>query len=121
MVFSTAELLFPHHVIHLLRDQREGDEAWKALVDSVLQLPETDENSLAFSLMMIRVAECLNCSRDSYKYQRGCKTCATQTILHYKEEREPLLEIYAQAQKDVHLYLQEHPEVLQRYQDKGET
>ena len=119
-MFSTAELLFPHQVIHLLRDQREGDKAWQELVDSVLQLPETDEDSLAFSLMMIRVAECLNCSRDSYKYQRGCQTCATQTILHYKEERKPLLEIYAEAQKEIHGYLQKHPEVLRRYQGEQE-
>ncbi len=117
-MFSTAELLFPHHVIRLLRNLREN-KAWQALVDRVLSLPEADEESLAFSLMMIRVNECLNCPRDSYKYQRGCQTCAIQNILHYKEDRTPLLEVYAQAKEDVHSYLIEHPDVLQRYQGEA--
>lgn len=97
-----SELLFPPYAIAPLMDLR-GRE-WRALVKRVAELPETHPDSLAFSLMMIRLDGCLTCETDSYKAMRGCVQCAIQTIRRFKEDDEELLKLYAQAQKDVKNY-----------------
>jgi hypothetical protein len=100
-----SELLFPPYAIAPLRDLR-GPE-WRALVIRVAALPETDPDSLAFSLMMMRLDGCLTCETDSYKAMRGCVQCAIQTIRRFKESDEELLALYKEAQKDVVGYLKE--------------
>jgi hypothetical protein len=99
-----SELLFPPYGIAPLKDLR--GPKWRALVKRVAALPETHEDSLAFSLMMIRLDGCLTCETDSYKAMRGCVQCAIQTIRRFKESDEELLSLYEQAQKDVNVYLE---------------
>ena len=102
---AKAELLFPAHLIHSLRDLR-GDE-WCALVDRVAALPETHADSLAFVLMMIELDGCLKCNSNNYKFLRGCYLCATQTVQSFKGSDQELFDMYRRAQDELNLYLQQ--------------
>jgi hypothetical protein len=102
---AKAELLFPAHLIHCLRDLR-GDE-WRDLVDRVAALPETHADSLAFVLMMIELDGCLKCNSNNYKFLRGCYLCATQTVQSFKGSDQELFDMYRRAQDELNLYLQQ--------------
>ena len=76
-MYTNNEIMFPHHVIPTLRKLR--GPKWRALVERILKLPETHEETLAFMMMMIRVNGCMACETDSYRAMRGCMACAQQT------------------------------------------
>lgn len=101
-MYPKAELLFPPRLISSLRDLR-GPE-WADLVQRVARLPETDPDSLAFSLMMIRLDGCVKCHEGSFKYMRGCQLCATQTVMQFKGTDTDLLLAYQKAQRDIRAY-----------------
>lgn len=101
-----SELLYPPYAIAPLQGLR-GPE-WDALVRRVAALPETHPDSLAFSLMMIRLDGCLTCETDSYKAMRGCVQCAIQTVRRFKEGDKELLRFYEEAQADVDAYLKDN-------------
>ena len=101
-----SELLFPPYAVKPLRGLR-GPE-WDDLITRIDALPETHPDSLAFSLMMIRLDGCLTCETDSYKAMRGCAQCAIQTIRRFKEDDEDLLQLYREAQADINAYLKEN-------------
>ena len=88
-MYTDNALLFPRHAIPALKSLR-GPE-WQALVERVLALPETHEETLAFMLMMIRLNGCLDCETDSYRAMRGCAPCAQQTLRRYKGRDTDLL------------------------------
>jgi hypothetical protein len=102
-LYPESEILFPSRVIPLLEDLR-GEE-WQALVDKVKVLPETDADSLAFSLMMISIGGCLTCDLDSYRASLGCATCAKRTISSYKGSDKVLKKQFEEAKKEVTAYL----------------
>jgi hypothetical protein len=102
-MYTKNELMFPYHVIPALRNLR-GTE-WRDLVDQVLSVPENDEQSLAFVLMMVRLNGCMACETDSYRAMRGCDVCAIQTLRRYKGSDRDLLRAYQQALQDVRKYL----------------
>jgi hypothetical protein len=102
-MYTKNELLFPHYVIPQLRDMRGAE--WRDLVDRVLAVPEGDEQSLAFMLMMVRLNGCMACETDSYRAMRGCDACAIQTLRRYKGSDKELLKHYQQALDDVKRYL----------------
>lgn len=104
-MYTNNELLFPHYVIPLLRGAR--GPAWQALVDRVLELPETHPEALAFSLTMIRLDGCMACETDSYRAMRGCALCAAQTLRRFDGSDEDLLASYEQALADVQAFLVE--------------
>ncbi len=106
-MYPKAELLFPPRLIGSLRNLRGAE--WAALVDRVAKLPETDPDSLAFSLMMIRLDGCVKCHEGSFKYMRGCQLCATQTIMQFKGTDADLLALYQKARRDVDAYLAGEP------------
>jgi hypothetical protein len=116
-MYAENELLFPPYVIpHLARAR---GERWRALVERVTSLPADDAETLAFSLMMIRLDGCLSCETDSYRAMRGCAACALQTLHRFKGTEQDLLQRYAKALQDVQIYLAAHPlpapfEVLQQ-------
>jgi hypothetical protein len=83
----------------MLRDARGPD--WRQLVDRVVGLPEEHPESLAFTLMMIRLDGCLECETDSYRAMRGCAVCATQTLRRFKGSDRDLLARYNQALTEV--------------------
>lgn len=102
-MYSKNQLMFPHHVIPVLRNLR-GSE-WQTLIDQVLSVPESHEMSLAFVLMMVRLNGCMACETDSYRAMRGCDTCAIQTLRRYKGPDQELLRAYQQALEDVRRFL----------------
>lgn len=99
LAYSKYELLFTPHLIPSLRNLR-GQE-WQQLVDSVSNLPETHPDALAFSMMMIKLDNCLNCEMDSYRAQRGCAACAAHAVASFKGSDRQLLSRFEQAQSDV--------------------
>jgi hypothetical protein len=104
-IYPKAEILFPSHLIPQLRDLR-GEE-WRALVEQVSALPEAHPDSIAFALMMIRLAGCLDCFGGSYKFMRGCALCARQTVTQFKGTDADLVKLYHKAQKELARYLEE--------------
>lgn len=106
-MYAENELLFPPYAIPFLRNER-GPE-WSELVDRVAQLPEDHPESLAFSLMMMRLDGCLACETDSYRAMRGCKACASQVLRRHKGADTDLLQRYERALRDVRAYLAANP------------
>jgi hypothetical protein len=106
-MYPKAELLFPPRLIPSLRDLR-GPE-WAALVTRVARLAETEPDSLAFSLMMVRLNGCVKCHEGSFKYMRGCQLCATQTVMQFKGSDEDLVLLYLRARRDIDAYLAGEP------------
>ncbi len=106
-MYPKAELLFPPRLIPSLKGLR--GPTWADLVARVAKLPETDPDSLAFSLMMIRLDGCVKCHEGSFKYMRGCQLCATQTIVQFKGTDEDLLALYLKARRDIDAYLSGQP------------
>ncbi|MBZ0281815.1 MAG: hypothetical protein K8L97_13835 [Anaerolineae bacterium] len=105
-MYTNNELLFPHHVIPALRKLR-GTQ-WRGLVERVMALPETHEETLAFMLMMIRLNGCMACETDSYRAMKGCAACAIQTLRRHKGEDDELIELYDQALEDVRAFANQH-------------
>ena len=103
-MYATNQLMFPPAVIPDLADLR--GPAWRELVEHVSALPESHPESLAFTLMMIRLDGCLECETDSFRAMRGCQACAQQTIRRFKRADEELLARYRTALKDVVAFLE---------------
>src|SRR5258708_23675249 len=80
-MYTNNQLMFPHHVIPLLRDLR--GPAWRELGDQVLSVPEGDVQSLALMLMMVRLNGCMAWDTGSYRAMRGCDACAIHTLRRY--------------------------------------
>lgn len=107
---SRTELLFPPRLIPDLQDLR--GEKWAELVKHVASLPETDPDTLAFCLMMIRLNACLGCVSGSYRFMRGCELCSQQTIARYQGTDEELIELFQQAKDDLTRYEEEGIELV---------
>jgi hypothetical protein len=106
-MYVTTEIMFPPSVTPSLKDAC-GPE-WRGLVDKVTGLEETHPDSLAFSLMMIRLDGCLECETDSYRAMRGCAACALQTVRRHRSNERELLRLYNTALTDVQAYLNTSP------------
>jgi hypothetical protein len=102
-MYVNTEIMFPSSVIPALRDA--CGPGWRGLVDKVTRLEETHPESLAFSLMMIRLNGCLDCETDSFRAMRGCAACALQTLRRYRANERELLRLYQAALADVKTYL----------------
>ncbi len=100
-----AEILFPHKSVGTLSSVRNGK--WRELVKRVATLPEDHPDSLAFSLMMIRQCDCLDCNPDRYKALMGCSACAKRTVGSYKGADDGLLKAFQKARAEVDGYLKE--------------
>jgi hypothetical protein len=73
-----SEFLFPHRSIAGLKGLHGQD--WDATIQRIATLPEMDLDSLAFSLMMVQLCQCTNCSMGSYKASLGCTACAQRAV-----------------------------------------
>jgi hypothetical protein len=111
-MYAPNEIMFPRKAIPAVRNMR-GPE-WRALVERILQLPETHEETLAFMLMMIRLNGCLECETDSYRAMRGCDLCAIQTLRRYKGPDSELIKQFHHALATVREHLNEPIESVQR-------
>ena len=105
-VYPKAEILFPSSIIPRLEDLRESK--WQRLVKRVAELPEVHPDRLAFILMMIRLNGCLKCYNGSFRFMRGCRLCARQTVMQFKESDDRLLRRYRRARRDVKKHLEKH-------------
>jgi hypothetical protein len=95
----------------MLRQVR-GD-LFAALIERVISLPEDHPETLAFSLMMIRLDGCMACETDSYRAMRGCTPCARQSLRRFKGSDADLLARYEEALEDVRAYLESRPELIE--------
>ena len=105
-MYTNNEILFPHHVIPSLRKLRGAE--WQALVDRIVKLPETHEETLAFMLMMIKLDGCMACETDSYRAMRGCAACAIQTLRRYKGDDSELISQFNAALEEVRKFASGH-------------
>ncbi|MCS7060239.1 MAG: hypothetical protein RMN25_03650 [Anaerolineae bacterium] len=99
-MYPDSEILFPARCIPELRNVRPGD-SWRALIDRISNLPETHDEVLAFSLMMIQLSNCLTCDLDSYRASLGCCQCARRTIQSFKGNDKELLAKLEEARQDL--------------------
>jgi hypothetical protein len=101
-MYPDSEILFPTRCIPILRDLRGED--WRDLVTRVMSRPEDHEDTLGFSLMMIRLGGCLTCDLDSYRASLGCATCSKRTVAGFKGSDKALLKKFNEARKEVDAY-----------------
>ncbi len=102
-MYSRCEILFPHSRVSGLR-KLKGEE-WRKLTERIALLPETHEDALAFSHMMIKLCDCLNCDLSSYKAALGCSACSQRTINALRDTDQELLKRFEESRKEVILYL----------------
>lgn len=102
-MYVQTEILFPPRLIPQLRDAC-GPELRK-LVDRLATLDEAHPESLAFTLMMIRLDGCLECETDSFRAMRGCLACALQNLRRHRANERELLKLYKAALHDVQVHL----------------
>lgn len=103
-MYSRCEILFPHSRVSGLKKLKGED--WKKLTEHIASLPETDEDSLSFSHMMIKLCDCLNCDLGSYKAALGCSACSQRTINALRDTDQQLKKRFEKSRKEVRLYLE---------------
>jgi len=79
---------------------------WQELVSRVARLPEDHVDSLALSLLMIRLCNCLKCDLGSYKASLGCCACAQRALSGFKSSDAALLRRFEGSRKRVIDYLE---------------
>ena len=102
-MYSHCEILFPHSRVRGLRKLK--GEQWQELTENIARLPETDMDALAFSHMMIKLCDCLNCDLGSYKAALGCSACSQRTINALRDTDQQLLKRFEKSRKEVSKYL----------------
>ena len=106
-MYPKSEILFPHRAIRPLRLER--GVAWRDLVDRVAGQRDGNEDTLAFSLMMIRMCDCLNCDQSSYKASLGCVTCAQRVVCGQKSSDLTLGQTFEETRQEVRQRLTHRP------------
>ncbi len=96
---NRTEILFAPWAIRALKDAR--GPRWKKLVEEVAAQPETDPDSLAFQLVMIRLNSCLSCDVRKYAERGGCARCALTNLGFSKETEASLLSRFRAARKEI--------------------
>ena len=103
-MYPESEILFPARSIPELRDARPG-VAWQKLIDKLGKSAETSEDVLAFSLMMIKLSNCLTCDLDSYRASLCCTQCARRTVQGFKGNDEALIKKMEESRKELKEHL----------------
>jgi hypothetical protein len=104
-MYSRCEILFPHSRVSGLK-KLKGEE-WQHLAERIALLPETHEDALAFSHMMIKLCDCLNCDLSSYKAALGCSACSQRTINALRDTDQQLLRRFEKSRREVSQHLGE--------------
>jgi hypothetical protein len=105
MYNNDTDMLFPSRAIPKLRDLR--DEAWRHLIDEVVDKEQTSLDHLGFVLLMIQLGGCTNCHADSYRAMRGCTMCAQQTIRRFRGSDQELAEKFDEAKNEMKIFIEE--------------
>lgn len=95
--------MFPHSAAPQLRNAR-GD-GWRELVDEVSPLDEEHEDSLAFTLLMVRLCGCATCQPGSFRLSLGCGTCAYRTVSNLKGSDNQLVRRYHAAREELRSFV----------------
>ena len=103
-MYPKSEILFPRRCLSSLRRMR--GPKWQELVSRVSRLPEDHVDSLALSLLMIQLCNCLKCDLGSYKASLGCCACAQRALSGFKNTDTALLQRFEGARKRVIAYLE---------------
>lgn len=103
-MYPKSEILFPRRCLSSLRRMR--GPKWQELVSRVSRLPEDHVDSLALSLLMIQLCNCLKCDLGSYKASLGCCACAQRALSGFKNTDTALLHRLEGARKRVIAYLE---------------
>ena len=99
---ADTEILFPPRVIASLRNLR--GHQWQELIDRLCNhQQETHIEILAFSLMMIRQNNCLQCHAHSYRAMRGCTLCTQQMVNRIKESDTELVQQWQNTVKELQI------------------
>lgn len=105
MQSGSIDLLFPSRAIEPLRKLR-GDR-WEKLIVNLLELEPISLERIAFVLFMVKISGCTSCQSDSFRAMRGCVLCSSNTIKRYKGNDQSLIDLYAEAKKEVSKYMKE--------------
>jgi hypothetical protein len=81
-----TELLFAHWAVAKLKELR--GPKWRALVERIAGLAETDPDALAFALMMTRLNGCVTCNMHRYRERGGCAECSRFVLTALVKETE---------------------------------
>lgn len=103
-MYSRCEILFPHSRVTGLK-KLKGEE-WQKLTERIALLPETHEEALAFSHMMIKLCDCLNCDLSSYKAALGCSACSQRTINALRDTDQQLVRRFEKSRREVSQHLE---------------
>jgi len=103
-MYPKSEILFPRRCVSALKGLR-GNQ-WQELVEYASALPDDHEDSLAFSLMMIKLCRCLRCDLGSYTASLGCCTCAQRAVKGFKGSDAGLLRLFERSKEKVLEYLE---------------
>lgn len=106
-MYPQSEILFPHRAIRPLSRERGAD--WQELVDQVASQRDGNEDTLAFSLMMIRLCDCLNCDQSCYKASLGCVTCAQRVVAAHRGSDLRLRQTFEQTRQEIRQRLVPNP------------
>ena len=98
MYNSDTEVLFPVRAIPGLKGLR-GPE-WDQLIEFILS-DASENEKLAFVLMIVRLVGCSGCNADSFRAMRGCTKCAQQSIRRYRGEDTDLLKLYEKSKLEI--------------------
>ena len=99
---NDSNLLFPPRAIPTLRGLR--GEAWRNLIDQIMEQEPTSLDRGAFVLMMVRLGGCSTCQADSFRAMRGCIQCSSQTIHRFRGTDEELIKLFNEARSDIDRY-----------------
>lgn len=98
-MYPQSEILFPYRAIPHLRTAR--GEIWQELVTHVAKQQDGAEDTLAFSLMMIRMCDCLHCDQSSYRASLGCVVCARRAVMAANVSDAMLQQMFERARQEI--------------------
>lgn len=104
MFNSDTELFFPIRVIPTLHGIRSAE--WDEFIDSMCSTNVEEEEQIAFTVLVVKLAGCAGCDADSFRAMRGCTQCAKLVLKRYKGSDRDLIELFKSTHKEVDEYLE---------------
>jgi len=97
------DLLFPASAIPLLKESRGA--TWESLLNKIIGTKSDSLEVTAFTLLMVRINNCIFCNTDSYRAIHGCPQCARQALHRFRGSDDDLVCLYTSAISEVSEYL----------------